>query len=39
MLGVYDVEHIKEVTSIAENKYNPQDIWFDDFDLNSMDTM
>ena len=39
VLGVYDTDHIKEAIAIAEEIYNPRDIWVDDFDLNSMDTI
>lgn len=39
VLGVYDAEHTKETTSISENKYNPQEIWVDDFDLNSIENI
>ncbi len=39
VLGVYNDDHIKEATTIAKEQYDPREIWVDDFDLNSMDTI
>lgn len=39
VLGVYDDDHIKEATIAAESMYKVREIWVDDFDLNSMDTI
>ena len=37
VLGVYDIDHIKEAIITAESIYNHYEIWIDDFDLNGMD--
>jgi len=39
VLGVYDDDHIKKATNIANERYDPRDIWVEDFDLNNIDTI